>query len=176
MLEATLISSEALFASRQGTDNFEFSDVINISIADVELQISYLLTIQDPIPPDPTNYGPYIYASIGLLAALATGIGFYEGIFKFPAAVRTLKSLRRKIRRGKSSHPIHGKPSKELGRNIFEEEKRQLNKVSSKPQHSQPSKEAAPKKDASNYKDVSPPEEKKLPEKKMPENKKGSQK
>ena len=34
--------------------------------------------------------------SAGLLAALAAGIGLYEGIFKFPAAVRTVKSLRRK--------------------------------------------------------------------------------
>ncbi|MHA1451570.1 MAG: hypothetical protein ACTSRD_01775 [Promethearchaeota archaeon] len=148
-------------------DDFEFSDVLNISITSIELKISYLLTIQDPIPPDPTNYKPYIYGSVGLLAALASGIGLYEGIFKFPAAVRTVRSLKRKVRRGKTSKPIHGNDSNTLGRNIFEEEKRHLNKVSNKPQHSQPSKKAAPKKDASNYKDVSPPEQKKLPEKKI---------
>lgn len=148
-------------------DNFAFADVINISIADVELRISYLLTVKDPIPPSPTNYKPYIYTSIGLLAALATGIGLYEGIFKFPAEIRTIKSMRRKIRRGRVSNSLHRNDSNSIGRNIFEEEKRHLNKVSSKPQHSQPSQKAAPKKDASNYKDVSPPEEKKMPEKKI---------
>jgi hypothetical protein len=146
-------------------DNFELDAPITLSIDDVILKITYVVILPDPTP---TNLRPYIYSSAGLLAALTTGIGLYEGIFKFPAAVRSVKSLRRKIRRGRSSKPLHGKPSEELGRNIFEEEKRQLNKVSSKPQHSQPSsKKAAPKKDASNYKDVSPTEEKKLPEKKI---------
>jgi hypothetical protein len=87
--------------------------------------------------------------------------------------VRTVKGLRRKIRRGGSSKPIPGKDSKTIGSNIFQEEKRLLDKTSRKPQ-SQPSKKAAPKKDTSNYKDVSAPEEKKMPEKKTLENKKGS--
>jgi hypothetical protein len=145
-------------------DNFELDSPVVVSIDNVMLKLTYIVILEDP---PSTNLRPYIYSSAGLLAAMATGIGLYEGIFKFPAAVRAVKGLRRKIRRGKSSKPLHGKPSEELGRNIFEEEKRHLNKVSSKPQHSQPSKKAAPKKDVSNYKDASPPEEKKLPEKKI---------
>ena len=145
-------------------DNFVLDSPISVSIDNVMLRLTYIVIFQDPAP---TNLRPYIYGSAGLLASLAAGIGLYEGIFKFPAAVRTLRSLKRKVRRGKVSKPIHGNDSNTLGRNIFEEEKRHLNKVSSKPQHSQPSKKAAPKKDASNYKDVSPPEQKKLPEKKI---------
>jgi len=145
-------------------DNFVLDSPISVSIDNVMLRLTYIVIFQDPAP---TNLRPYIYGSAGLLASLAAGIGLYEGIFKFPAAVRTLRSLKRKVRRGKVSKPIHGNDSNTLGRNIFEEEKRHLNKVSSKPQHSQPSKKAAPKKDASNYKDVSPPEQQKLPEKKI---------
>lgn len=145
-------------------DNFVLDSPISVSIDNVVLRLTYIVIFQDPAP---TNLRPYIYGSAGLLAVLAAGIGLYEGIFKFPAAVRTVRSLKRKVRRGKSSKPIHGNQSDTLGRNIFEEEKRHLNKVGSKPQHSQPSKKAAPKKDASNYKDVSPPEQQKLPEKKI---------
>ncbi len=150
-------------------DNFELDSPISVSIDNVVLKLTYIVILQDP---PTTNLRPYIYASIGLLTALAAGIGLYEGIFKFPAAVRTLKSLRRSIRRGRISKPISGNQSDTLGRNIFEEEKRHLNKASSKPQHSQPSTKAAPKKDTSNYEDVSP-EEKKMPQLKT-ENKNGS--
>jgi hypothetical protein len=87
--------------------------------------------------------------------------------------VRTIKGLRRKISRGRASKPIPGRDSKTVGSNIFQEQKRLLDKSSRKPQ-SQPSKKAAPKKDTSQYKDVSPPKEKKMPEKKILENKKGS--
>jgi hypothetical protein len=143
-------------------DNFDLNSTISLSLNYVMLRLTYVIILQDPMP---TNLRPYIYGSIGLLAALATGIGLYEGIFKFPAAVRTVKSLRRKIRRGSSSNPINGNDSKTIGRNIFEEEKRQLNKVSSKPQHSQRNEtKAAPKKDTSSYEDVSPQPEKKIPE------------
>jgi len=144
-------------------DNFELSAPIRISIDNAVLKLSYIVILPDPTP---TNLRPYIYSSAGLLAALATGIGLYEGIFKFPAQIRTVRTLRRKIRRGRSSKPIHGNDSKTIGRNIFEEEKRLLDKSSRKLQ-AQPSKKAAPKKDTSSYKDVSPPEENKIPEKKI---------
>ncbi|MBN2155625.1 MAG: hypothetical protein JW776_06260 [Candidatus Lokiarchaeota archaeon] len=144
-------------------DNFELDSPIGIYIDNVVLKLTYIVILPDP---PPTNLQPYIYSSAGLLAALATGIGLYEGIFKFPAQVRTVKSLRRKIRHGRATKPLQTKDSNTIGRNIFEEEKRLLDK-SSRKAPSQPSEKAAPKKDMSGYEDMSPPEEKTIPEKKI---------
>jgi hypothetical protein len=143
-------------------DNFDLNSPIKATIDNVVLKITYIVILDDPPQAD---LRPFIYSSAGLLAALSTGIGLYEGIFKFPAAVRTIKALRRKIRRGRKSPPLHTKDSATLGSNIFQEEKRLLDKVSKKPQK-QPPKEAATKKDTSSYTDsVSTSPEKKIPDK-----------
>ena len=80
--------------------NFHLEDNITISITSAQLWVAYIL-IETP-PPPPQSAWPYLIAIMVGGVLLIGGFAAYEGIFKFPMEVRHIRSLKRKIRRGKN--------------------------------------------------------------------------
>jgi hypothetical protein len=115
-------------------DEFSLKNGIQISIDDVQLWISYVeeVYVQLPPPPSPPPIGLFIILG-GTGGVLITGFVLYETVLKYPAKVRNIRSLRRKVRRGTTSNPIHSKNSQSLSKNIYETEKSHLDRSMKSP-------------------------------------------
>jgi len=132
-------------------DEFSLDEEIQISVDDVQLWVSYIEEIYVPPLPPPSPPPVGLLSSLGAAGGLmVAGFIMYETVFKYPAKVRNIRKLRRKVRRGTSSTPIHTKDSKTLSKDIFNSEQSHLGKKmkspSSKPkQLAKASKEVASK-------------------------------
>jgi len=96
-------------------DEFEFGDIVEVSIDNVSFKISYVIITQDPPPPN------YLWLTAGLgggLVILSIVFTAYQTIFKYPVFVRKIHSVRRKIRRGIKSHPLKILNRSELVNNL----------------------------------------------------------
>jgi len=95
-------------------DEFGLDQVITISIDNVTLDISYIIFVPDPVSdggggggggtkyirgPD---YTPIIIGLIAGIIALVVFFSAYQTHYKYPAMVRKIRKLRKKIRKGKS--------------------------------------------------------------------------
>jgi hypothetical protein len=122
-------------------DEFSLSKNFTISITNVHLKVAYVL-IEEP-PPPPEDSWPYLAGLGGAVVLLGAGFISYESFFKYPAQVRNIRNLRRKIRKGRQIKPMHTKDSSSLSSKIQSEEKEILQK---KLKSSQTKPSPAPKK------------------------------
>ena len=96
-------------------DEFGLDQVITISIDNVYLHIWYQEIGDIPPPKQPYDFTPWIIAFGIAIGAMTIGILAYAFYFKYPAMVRKIRSLRRKIKRGKTiSKPVPVKSRQQL--------------------------------------------------------------
>jgi len=107
-------------------DEFSLVDNITVSIDDVQLWVAYILIEAPPLPPE--NAWPYLYALMGGVVLLGVGFGSYEGYFKYPAEVRNIRTIKRKIRRGRSIKPLIKKDASTLSKELLTKDQDQLHK------------------------------------------------
>ena len=88
------------------TDEFNLDYNITISIDNISLWISYDLRSVDPAPPTPIDWSPLVIGLGITIVALIVGYTSYLLYFRYPPMVRTIKSLRRKIKKGKRINAI----------------------------------------------------------------------
>jgi hypothetical protein len=119
-------------------DEFALNTNLTISITDAQLWVAYVL-IETPEPP-PQSAWPYLYGLMGAGVLMIGGFAAYEGFFKYPTEVRHIRSLKRKIRRGKTTHPMTSKDAGTLGKEIHAKEQTQLHKKMNSSSTKSPSK------------------------------------
>ena len=87
-------------------DEFALNRSITVSIDNVELLISY--KIIGIIPPSPSgiDWTPLTIGLGVLLVGLVAVFTSYQLYFRFPPIIRRIRTLRRKIRKGKKTTPI----------------------------------------------------------------------
>ncbi|TFG20100.1 MAG: hypothetical protein EU530_04150 [Promethearchaeota archaeon] len=140
-------------------DEFALADNITVSITNVQLWVAYVL-IEPPAPPPESNW-PYLYGLMGGVVLLGVGFGAYEGHFKYPAQVRQIRNLKRRIRTGRGTKPLTKKDASAISNEIQASEKTQLQKKlkTSSTKSTAASKEASSKSyvEADKIKEPKPP-------------------
>ncbi|MFX0023784.1 MAG: hypothetical protein ACFE9S_15765 [Candidatus Hermodarchaeota archaeon] len=84
-------------------DEFELNRNIKISIDEVLLYITYTEIIENP---SGTDWSWLVYSLIGVIIGLVIIFGLYQLHFKYPPIVRKIRSLKKKIRKGKTHAPL----------------------------------------------------------------------
>lgn len=86
-------------------DEFELNRSITISVDNVNLRISYKIIGIIP-PPGGFDWTPLTIGLGVLLVGLVAVFTSYQLYFRFPPIIRRIRTLRRKIRKGKKTTPI----------------------------------------------------------------------
>ena len=87
-------------------DDFVLAQNITISIDDVSLDISYVIIEPDePITPG-TDMSWLVYTLIAAIGSIIVVFGSYQLHFKYPPMVRKIRTLKKKIRKGRKIKPL----------------------------------------------------------------------
>ncbi len=78
------------------SDEFALGDNITVSITDAQLWVAYIL-VETPPPPIQKGWG-YLIGLVTGATLLLSGFAAYEGFLKYPAEVRLIRSMKRKVR------------------------------------------------------------------------------
>ncbi|MFO7796064.1 MAG: hypothetical protein ACQERB_02465 [Promethearchaeati archaeon] len=101
-------------------DTFRLNNIVQVSIDNMTLDITYTVFTEDP---KPTDWRPIIYALIGVIGTLIIGFVTYQTYFKYPPVVRKVRKLRKKIAKGKTPRSLKKiKDRKIITKNIQEKQ------------------------------------------------------